>query len=135
MKVSDYIAAFLHAKGMRTVFELSGGMIVHMLDSLHRRVGSETSVSIREVASSVSTVLLPPTVVRIGIRPQNEMPATRYIPSTNRARTELNLLELTALESAIARTARHYKANGCGGAAGNLNDVIAIRRDSNGSTV
>ena len=46
MKVSDYIAAFLHAKGMRTVFELSGGMIVHMLDSLHRR-GDMNIVSMR----------------------------------------------------------------------------------------
>src|ERR1035437_2655583 len=46
MKVSDYIAAFLHAKGMRTVFELSGGMIVHMLDSLHRR-GDINIVSMR----------------------------------------------------------------------------------------
>src|ERR1017187_6914135 len=46
MRVSDYIAAFLHAKGMRTVFELSGGMIVHMLDSLHRR-GDMNIVSMR----------------------------------------------------------------------------------------
>jgi acetolactate synthase-1/2/3 large subunit len=45
MKASDYIASFLHAKGIRTVFELSGGMIVHMLDSLHRR-GDMNIVSI-----------------------------------------------------------------------------------------
>ena len=46
MKASDYIAAFLHAKGVRTVFELSGGMITHMLDSLHRR-GDIKIVSMR----------------------------------------------------------------------------------------
>lgn len=46
MKVSDYIAEFLHAKGMRTVFELSGGMITHMLDSLHAR-GDVKIVSMR----------------------------------------------------------------------------------------
>jgi acetolactate synthase-1/2/3 large subunit len=34
MKASDYIAAFLHQKGVRSVFELSGGMITHLLDSL-----------------------------------------------------------------------------------------------------
>ena len=35
MKASDYIASFLHRSGVRCVFALSGGMITHMLDSLH----------------------------------------------------------------------------------------------------
>lgn len=34
MKVSDYIAKYLEAKGIELVFELSGGMITHLLDSL-----------------------------------------------------------------------------------------------------
>jgi acetolactate synthase-1/2/3 large subunit len=33
MKVSDYIAAYLERKGVTCVFELSGGMIAHLLDS------------------------------------------------------------------------------------------------------
>jgi acetolactate synthase I/II/III large subunit len=37
VKGSDYIASFLEHKGVRTVFELSGGMIVHLLDSISRR--------------------------------------------------------------------------------------------------
>src|SRR4051794_8807756 len=37
MKVSDYIAAFLEAQGVGHVFELVGGMITHLLDSIHRR--------------------------------------------------------------------------------------------------
>lgn len=36
MKASDYIARFLEAQGVTAVFEMSGGMITHMLDSLHR---------------------------------------------------------------------------------------------------
>jgi acetolactate synthase-1/2/3 large subunit len=36
MKVSDYIARFLAAQGVKCVFEMSGGMITHMLDSMHR---------------------------------------------------------------------------------------------------
>src|SRR5438132_466548 len=36
MKASDYVAEFLHARGVPCVFELSGGMITHMLDSIHR---------------------------------------------------------------------------------------------------
>ena len=34
-KVSDYVAVALRRKGVRHVFELSGGMITHMLDSLY----------------------------------------------------------------------------------------------------
>ncbi len=37
MKASDYITEFLYAQGVRTVFELIGGMITHLVDSLHRQ--------------------------------------------------------------------------------------------------
>ncbi|MEX0332237.1 MAG: thiamine pyrophosphate-binding protein [Puniceicoccaceae bacterium] len=37
MKASDYIADYLHAKGVGVVFEVVGGMITHLLDSVHRR--------------------------------------------------------------------------------------------------
>lgn len=36
MKVSDFIADFFVRKGIETVFELSGGMITHILDSLRQ---------------------------------------------------------------------------------------------------
>lgn len=36
MKGSDFIAQFLEAQGVTTVFEMSGGMIAHLLDSLHQ---------------------------------------------------------------------------------------------------
>ena len=36
MKVSDYIANFLYAQGVKCVFELVGGMITHLVDSLNR---------------------------------------------------------------------------------------------------
>jgi acetolactate synthase-1/2/3 large subunit len=35
LKGSDYISRFLEQQGVRTVFELSGGMIAHMLDSIY----------------------------------------------------------------------------------------------------
>ncbi|WP_240615335.1 thiamine pyrophosphate-binding protein [Pedobacter paludis] len=35
IKASDFIAYFLQKKGIESVFELSGGMITHILDSLH----------------------------------------------------------------------------------------------------
>ena len=37
MKVSDFIAEFIEKKGVLTVFELSGGMITHILDSLSQK--------------------------------------------------------------------------------------------------
>lgn len=36
MKVSDYVAHFLDKQGVTHVFELVGGMIVHLLDALHQ---------------------------------------------------------------------------------------------------
>lgn len=36
MKASDYIARFIEAQGVKTIFEMSGGMIAHLLDSMHQ---------------------------------------------------------------------------------------------------
>jgi acetolactate synthase-1/2/3 large subunit len=37
VKVSDYIADFLHSQGVRHVFEVVGGMTTHLVDSIYRR--------------------------------------------------------------------------------------------------
>jgi len=37
VKASDFIAAFLAEQGVTTVYEMTGGMITHLLDSLHHR--------------------------------------------------------------------------------------------------
>lgn len=37
MKASDYIADFLHKKGVPFIFEMIGGMITHIIDSVHQR--------------------------------------------------------------------------------------------------
>jgi acetolactate synthase-1/2/3 large subunit len=37
MKVSDYIADFIHAQDVTHVFEVIGGMITHMTDSLYQK--------------------------------------------------------------------------------------------------
>jgi acetolactate synthase-1/2/3 large subunit len=42
MKASDYIAYFIEQKGIEYIFELSGGMITHLLDS----IGQKTKVHI-----------------------------------------------------------------------------------------
>lgn len=37
MKVSDYIVSFLYAQGVRHIFEVVGGMITHLVDSVYRQ--------------------------------------------------------------------------------------------------
>jgi acetolactate synthase-1/2/3 large subunit len=41
MKVSDFIAEFLEKKGIKSIFELSGGMITHILDSINQTTNIE----------------------------------------------------------------------------------------------
>jgi len=46
MKVTDYIVRFLVARGVRHLFEVSGGMITHLLDSCYR-LGGVQVISVR----------------------------------------------------------------------------------------
>lgn len=46
MKASDYIAEYLHAQGVSHIFEVVGGMITHLVDSLHRG-GKVQLISVR----------------------------------------------------------------------------------------
>lgn len=41
MNVSQYIVQFLKASGVEQVFELSGGMIIHLIDAIHQDGGLE----------------------------------------------------------------------------------------------
>ena len=51
MTVADYIAEFLEARGVQHVFEVSGGYVAHMLDSIHRR-GAPQIVSVHHEQSA-----------------------------------------------------------------------------------
>lgn len=51
MKVSDYIAKFLAQQRVPCVFEMSGGMITHMLDSIHQQ-GTTRIVSMHHEQSA-----------------------------------------------------------------------------------
>ena len=41
MKASDYIVKFVKSKGIRHVYEIAGGMITHILDSLNKEKSIE----------------------------------------------------------------------------------------------
>ncbi len=51
VKASDYIADFLHAQGVAQVFEVVGGMITHLVDSIHER-GKVKLVSVHHEQSA-----------------------------------------------------------------------------------
>ena len=66
-------------------------------------VGSETCLTIAETARIVSEYFSPPVAVKIASSPGTG-PAARYVPSTQRARTELGLTQEIESCSAITKT-------------------------------
>ncbi|MDR3734412.1 MAG: NAD(P)-dependent oxidoreductase [Acidobacteriaceae bacterium] len=68
-------------------------------------VGSEHSVSIAQLARTTAVTLRPGLEVRIDGVPDPAKPIARYVPSTQKARAELNLRTLIPLEESIRRTA------------------------------
>jgi dTDP-glucose 4,6-dehydratase len=70
-------------------------------------VGSETALSIREVAERVANGVVP---VQVAGTPDPARPPERYVPSTERARRELGLRETVDLDDAIARTMAWHRA-------------------------
>jgi dTDP-glucose 4,6-dehydratase len=79
-------------------------------------VGSETVISIADLAGLVARVLGKGSDVRIAETPRPGA-APRYVPSTARARTELGLQAVVGLEDAIERSAAWHRGHGGGAAA------------------
>ena len=71
-------------------------------------VGSEDSLSIRELAELVGSLLRPGIPVRVANTPTRDSMPARYVPSTSRAATELDLQSSIDLSDAIRRTAEWY---------------------------
>jgi nucleoside-diphosphate-sugar epimerase len=71
-------------------------------------VGGSTPISIRQLAEKVAAVAGNDTSVEVLGLPG--VPATRYIPDTLRARTELQLKEHVRLEEALKRTLSWHRA-------------------------
>lgn len=53
MKVSDYVAKFLSEKGIKNLFLLSGGGIMHLLDSVARQEGLNLIFNLNEQATGI----------------------------------------------------------------------------------
>ncbi len=68
-------------------------------------VGSEESVTIAELARTVAQAFSPPVAVRVAQKPTTGEAPERYIPSVQRARSELGLQQTIDVSEAIRRTA------------------------------
>ncbi len=66
-------------------------------------VGSGEAVSISELAHAVVENTAPGTPIEISRKPVPGVPASRYVPSVDRARIELELVPLIPLDEAIRR--------------------------------
>ncbi|MDF2440046.1 MAG: dTDP-glucose 4,6-dehydratase [Abditibacteriota bacterium] len=74
-------------------------------------VGSPEAHSIREIAESVAACFLPAPKVLVAQTPREGVLPSRYTPSVQRARDELNLEPTIELEDAIRRTISWYQRN------------------------
>jgi dTDP-glucose 4,6-dehydratase len=72
-------------------------------------VGSSQAVTIAETAAEVARAIGQNTVVSIAKKPVPGQPAQRYIPKTNRAADELQLVQWTPLDDAIRSTALWHR--------------------------
>jgi nucleoside-diphosphate-sugar epimerase len=73
-------------------------------------VGSAHDVSILELAQTVASMLNPATEIRVARTPDPAAEALRYVPSVDRARELLGLVETVSLEESIGRTAAWWAA-------------------------
>jgi dTDP-glucose 4,6-dehydratase len=74
-------------------------------------VGSENDLSIAQLALTVGNELAPKATIQIAKKPVHQQPASRYVPSTQRARQDLKLETWIPLDEAIRRTADYYRGN------------------------
>lgn len=75
-------------------------------------VGSESAVSIADLARLIAETVSPGTPVEVAGKPVPGRLPQRYVPSTRRARSELGLEERIQLPDAIRRTAVCIRASG-----------------------
>jgi len=105
----------LHIKGdgtPRRSYLYAGDLMIWLWTMLLRapagsiyNVGSEESISIAELATITANTLRPGLPIQIDQKAIPGAPIAQYVPSTQRAREELNLRTLIPLDEAIRRTA------------------------------
>ncbi len=92
--------------------DLAAWLLKILTDGLPGRaynVGSDESLSIRELAELVKTVCENPRPVEVRTPPAPGQPVSAYVPDISRARHELGLKITVPLADAIRRTFDHYR--------------------------
>lgn len=84
-------------------------ILCHGVAARPYNVGSESAVSILEAAKIVVDEIDPAAKVEVAQTPVAGRPAERYVPSVERARSELGLESWIDLREGIRRTARWHK--------------------------
>lgn len=72
-------------------------------------VGSDVAISIADLARTIASIVSPEANVEVRREAVKGGPVARYVPSVDRARTELGLVPLISLPEAIARTAAWHR--------------------------
>jgi nucleoside-diphosphate-sugar epimerase len=98
-------------------YQYASEMIVWLLAILVRgvslrayNVGSDAGIDMRSLAQTVADAVEPRAAVTVAGTPIPGKPVDRYVPSTQRARSELALEETISLREGIQRTARFHRA-------------------------
>jgi len=83
-------------------------ILIHGKSLRPYNTGSETSLSIEEMAQHVADCEIKQVDIKAMKKPDPDLPAERYVPLTTRARMELGLEETVWLNDAIRRTFLFY---------------------------
>jgi dTDP-glucose 4,6-dehydratase len=82
-------------------------------------VGSDSPISILELAEKVASYRKPPLDVRV-MKPRTCEPPSRYVPSIKRAKEEMGLDLCFGLEEAISAMMRWHECGPCGKSGGGV---------------
>jgi nucleoside-diphosphate-sugar epimerase len=73
-------------------------------------VGSEEAVTIAETARIVANEMTPQGSIKISEPPRPSQPVQRYVPSTKKARLELDLQQRVSMTEGVRRTISYYQS-------------------------
>lgn len=93
--------SYLYAADM-TIWLLT--ILINGKSGQHYNLGSDHSISIKDLAETVSTIIYGENKVTIASQPLENAPIQKYVPNISKAYNELKLFPYTDLQTAIRKT-------------------------------
>ncbi len=93
--------SYLYAADM-TIWLLT--ILINGQSEQYYNLGSEHSISIKDLAETVSSIMYGDRRVSIASQPMENAPVQQYVPDITKAKAELNLFTYTDLQAAIRKT-------------------------------